>query len=242
MSITIDAARPAAKLHPRHPDTPEPMTRPAALTPPRAAPTARHAVRAATALLIASATGAPFMNTPALAASNPQQRVLTHLAATYGLRPGDVELLPLAPRDLPAGAAEFYVEAKGSHGHDNHNCVVMGERVYCSGAEGEFERLLREQALLRRADLDAAQLMRLYSLFALPRQLKYIDAGVLQRNPQDWQAYPEVAPPALSRQPDGGATLVFYATPTLALQPSKWTLRIAPDGRAEAESAAVAKR
>jgi hypothetical protein len=220
------------------------MTMPTTFTPPHAAPLGRRIARAATALLIASAIGEVLMNTPALAASaapTAQQRVLAHLAATFGLQPGDVDVLTLTPRDLPEGAAELYVEAKGSHGHANHNCVVLGERVYCSGTEGEFGRLLREQTLLRRPDLTAARLMRLYSLFALPRQLKYVDANVLARDPQTWSAYPTVTPPVLTPRADGGATLVFHATPVREIQPSKWTVNISPDSEVQAASTPVAK-
>jgi hypothetical protein len=217
--------------------------------PPRRAAFGRRAGRAMTVLLLAAATGELIMNTPAFAASPAAsavpaayQRVLTHLAAAFGLQPGELEVLSLAPRDLPEGATEFYVEAKGSHGHGNHNCVVMNERVYCSGAEGEFERLLREQALLRRPDLTAARLMRLYSLFALPRQLKYVDANVLARDPQPWSGYPEVTPPALTPRGDGGVTLVFHATPVREIQPSRWTVDIAPDGEVRVASTPVARR
>jgi hypothetical protein len=221
---------------------------PAVPLPPRRAAFGRRAAGATTVLLLAGATGELIMNTPALAASTASavpaayQRVLAHLAATFGLQPGELEVLSLAPRDLPEGAAEFYVEAKGSHGHGNHNCVVMNERVYCSGAEGEFERLLREQALLRRPDLTAARLMRLYSLFALPRQLKYVDANVLARDPQAWSAYPEVTPPALTPRADGGVTLVFHATPVREIQPSRWTVDIAPGGEVRVASTPVARR
>jgi hypothetical protein len=205
------------------------------------APT-RAARRAATALLIASITGELLMNTPAQAATPQQQRVLAHLGAAFGLAPGDVEVLILTPRDLPDGAAEFYAETKGSHGHGNHNCIAMGEQVYCSGTEGEFQRLLREQALLQRKDLDAPRLMRLYSLFALPRQVKYVDAGVIARAPQDWGAFPEVVPPTLARAADGGVTLSFYATPVREVQPSKWTVRISPAHEIEVGTAPVARR
>ena len=181
------------------------------------------------------------MNNSALAASA-RQMVLDHLAATFGLTARAVDILPLAPRDLPEGANEFFVEARDSHGHDNRNCVVMGDKVYCSGTEGEFARLLREQAMLGRKDLSAARLMRLYSLFALPRQLKYVDANVLARNREDWRAYPEVAAPALSKLPDGGATLTFYATPVTGVQPSKWTVTVTPAYQVEVGSAPVAPR
>jgi hypothetical protein len=195
---------------------------------------------AAAALAILCISGVLSMNTPALAASD-RQMVLDHLAAAFGVTPDDVDILSLTPRDLPAGAAEFYVEAKGSHGHDNHNCIVMGGKVYCSGADGEFARVLREQSLLGK-DLGAAQLMRLYSLFALPRQVKYIDANVLARNPQAWQAYPEVAAPALSSRPDGAVTLTFYATPVTQVQPSKWMVTVSRDYRIEVGSTPLPPR
>lgn len=202
----------------------------------------RCAARNAMAWVIAAATGVLMMNTPALAATPQQQLVLDHLGAAFGAKAAELNILPLVPRDLPEGAAEFYVEAQGSHGHDNHNCIVMGDRVYCSGAEGEFERLLREQALLKRQDLGAAQFMRLYSLFALPRQLKYVDANVLARNPQDWRAYPEADPPTLSRHADGGVTLVFLATPVREVKPSRWTVKISSTGQVEVASTPLAAR
>jgi hypothetical protein len=181
------------------------------------------------------------MNESVLAA-HARQMVLDHFVASYGMKAGAVELLPLAPRNLPEGAAEFFVETRVSHGHGKHNCIVMGSRVYCSGAEGEFSRLLREQALLERKDLSAARLMRLYSLFALPRQLRHVDANVLIRNRESWRAYPEVVAPTLTRRPDGGVTLCFYATPLMAVQPSKWTVDITRGYGVEVRSALVAPR
>ena len=152
--------------------------------------------------------------------------VLDHLAATFDLAPESLDVLSLTPRDLPEGAAEFYVEANDRQGREGFNCIVLSDKVYCSGPKGEFERLLREQALLEHQDLDAVVMMRLYSLFALPRHLKYLDAKGIARNPHDWRAYPEVTAPALESRPDGGVTLIFYATPHLEVQPSKWMVNV----------------
>ena len=160
------------------------------------------------------------------AASPTEQRVIAHLGAVFGVKADALALVALAPRDLPAGAAEFYVESKDSHGHDNYNVVVIGDKVYCSRVDGEFARVLREQALLERGDLSAAQVMRLYSLFALPRQLKYIDADALGRDADDYRAWPQVKAPALVRRDDGGVTLTFFATPARELSPSKWTVLV----------------
>ena len=168
------------------------------------------------------------------AAPSAHQRVADHLASAFGLPADGLVILPLTPRDLPAGSAEFYVEAKG--GGERRNCVVLGDKAYCSGADGEFARLLREQALPARKDLNAAQLMRLYSLLALPRQLKYIDANVLARNPQAYRAYPEVQAPTLTGSGDAGLVLTFYATPVNAVQPSKWTVAISRSGEVEVSS------
>lgn len=165
------------------------------------------------------------MNTPLLRA-DASQMVLDHLGTTFGLAPASLDLLSLTPRDLPEGADEFYAEVRGSYGNDHYNCVVMGGKVYCSGSEGEFARLMREQVLLEGKAPDAAQLMRLYSLFALPREVAWVDARVLARDLHDWQAYPEVAPPALARRPDGGVTLTFCTTPPFEVEPSKWTVSV----------------
>jgi hypothetical protein len=180
--------------------------------------------------------------TTAPAATNVEQRVLDHLSAKFGVKPDTVQVLSLAPRDLPAGAQEFYVEAKGTHGHDNYNYVVMGDKVYCSRLEGEFARLVREQNLLERKDVGAAQYMRLYSLFALPRQVKYIDANALSRNPQDYRGFPQVQAPTLSTRPDGGVTLTFFATPVDALQPSKWMVSISRNLEITVHSESAATR
>ncbi len=176
------------------------------------------------------------------AATNAERRVIEHLESTFGVKADAVQVVTLTPRDLPAGATEYYVEAKGSQGHDNYNVVVFGDKVYCSRVDGEFARALREQALLERKDLSAAQVMRLYSLFGLPRQLKYIDANVLARNAQDYRAYPQVQAPALTQRPDGGVTLTFYATPVLSVEPAKWSVAISPSYEVKVSSEAVAKR
>jgi len=176
------------------------------------------------------------------AATIAERRVIEHLDSIFGVKADAVEVVALTPRDLPAGAAEYYVEAKGSHGHDNYNYVVLGDKVYCSRVEGEFARVLREQALLERRDLSAAQLMRLYSLFALPREIKYIDANVLARNAQDYKAYPQVQPPALARRPDGGVTLTFFATPALSVEPARWSVAISSTYEVAASGEAAAKR
>jgi hypothetical protein len=82
----------------------------------------------------------------ASSATSAEQHVLDHLATNFGVRADAVQILWLVPRDLPAGAAEFYVEGKGSQGHDNYNYVVVKDKVYCSRVDGEFARLLREQS------------------------------------------------------------------------------------------------
>ena len=165
----------------------------------------------------------------ACAAASAEQAVRDHLRVKFGVKRDEVDILSLTPRDLPPGAVEFYVEAKGSHGHDNYNYVVLNNRVYCSRVDGEFARLLREQSLLRRKDIVAAQYMRLFSLFALPRQVSYIDANKLRRFTSDYRAFPQVQAPTLTRRPDGGVTLTFFASPAgEAVQPSKWAVSISP--------------
>lgn len=178
----------------------------------------------------------------ASAATSDERRVIEHLESTFGVKADAVQVVALTPRDLPTGAAEFYVEAKGSHGHDNYNVVTFGDKIYCSRVDGEFARVLREQSLIERYDLSAAQLMRLYSLFALPRQLKYIDANVLARNAQQYRAYPQVQPPALTRRPDGGLTLTFFATPVLSVRPARWSVTISRNHEVVVGSEAVVKR
>jgi hypothetical protein len=195
--------------------------------------------KAATATLTFS--GALLM-TQLAAATTPQQLVLDHLNANFGVLPDSVQALAIKARDLPEGALEFYVEAKGSSGHDNYNYVVIGERVYCSRSEGEFARILKEQRLLDRKDLGAAQMMRLYSLFAMPRQIKYIDQNALDRNPQDFSAYPQVKAPALTSGDQGAVVLTFYATPLRAVQPSRWTVSISRTYQVEVSSALLAAR
>ena len=178
----------------------------------------------------------------ASAATGAEQRVIDHLATHFGLKADAVQILSLTPRDLPQGAAEFFVELKDTHGHDNYNYVVIGDKVYCSRVEGEFARLLREQSLLDRKDLTAAQYMRLYSLFALPRQVKYIDANVLQRNAASYRAFPQVKAPSLAPRPDGGITLTFFATPVQAVQPSKWIVSVSRGYEVDVTSEAVGSR
>lgn len=192
------------------------------------------------ASLLATFVGGFLMS--AIAAGGFEPRIVEQLAARLGVPPDDLQIVKLTPRDLPAGAAEYYVEPKGGHGHDNVNAVVLGGRIYASGHDGEFARLLREQSLLARADLSAAQAMRLYSLFALPRQLKYLDANALARDPQRWRDWPQVQPPALARRPEGGLVLTFYATPVDATQPSKWTVTVSPAYEVTADSEAVGGR
>jgi hypothetical protein len=191
--------------------------------------------------MLATVFGALAMNL-APAATSAEQRVIEHLQSTFGVGTDAVQVVALTPRDLPAGASEFYVEAKDSHGHDNYNYMVLGDKVYCSRVDGEFARVLREQALLERKDLSAAQLMRLYSLFALPREIKYLDANVLARNVQEYRAYPQVQPPVLNQRPDGGVTLTFFATPVLSVQPAKWSVTISRTYEVVVTRENVAKR
>jgi len=177
----------------------------------------------------------------ASAATTGEQRVLDHLGAKFGVKADAVQVLSLTPRDLPAGAAEFFVEGKNSR-HDRYNCIVMGDKAYCSQVDGEFVRVLREQSLLQRKDVSAAQYMRLYSLLALPRQVKYIDGNVLNRNAQEFRAFPQVQAPAVTTRSDGGVTLTFFATPTDTVEPSKWTVAISPNYEVAVTSEEVAKR
>ena len=176
------------------------------------------------------------------AATTAERRVIAHLESTFGVKADAVEVVALTPRDLPAGASEYYVEARGSRDHDNYNVVVFGDKVYCSRVSGEFARTLREQALLERKDLSAAQLMRLYSLFGLPRHLKYIDADALARDAQDYRAFPQVQPPALTQRPDGGVTLTFFATPVMSVEPARWSVAISRSYEVVVSNEAVGKR
>jgi len=177
----------------------------------------------------------------ATAATGAEHRALAHVQATFGVRPDTMSVVELTARDLPAGAAEYFVEADDGR-HDTYNVVVFGDKVYCSRVDGEFARALREQALLERKDLNAAQAMRLYSLFALPRQLKYIDANVLARNEQDYRAYPQVQPPVLTPRPDGGVTLTFFATPVMSVAPARWSVAISRNYEVAVSSEAIGKR
>jgi hypothetical protein len=186
----------------------------------------RRAMGLAMVANLLSTASCMLLMTDMAVAITPQQRVLDHLRATFGVKHNSVETVPITARDLPAGASEFYVEAKGSHGHDNYNYVVIGESVYCSRSHGEFARILKEQKLLDRQDTNAAQLMHLYSLFALPHQIKYIDQNALNRNPQDYRAYPEIKAPYLENGAQGALVLSFFATPVMTLQPSRWTVTI----------------
>jgi hypothetical protein len=177
--------------------------------------------------VLAAALGAFAMNITH-ADSDAERRVVDHLQATFGLPRDAVQIVSLAPRDLPGGSAEFFAETKGSSGHDNYNYVVIGTQVYCSRVPGEFARLLREQSLLQRNDVTAAQYTRLYALFELPRELKYIDANVLGRNAASYRDFPQVRPPALTRAADGSILLTFFATPALLVQPLKVIVAVSP--------------
>jgi hypothetical protein len=190
--------------------------------------------------ILTTAVGGLVMNL-APAASSAEARVIAHLHSTFGVPADALAVRALTPRDLPAGAAEYYAEVRGSQ-HDNYNVVAFGDKMYSSRVDGDFERVLREQALLTRSDLTAAQLMRLYSLLALPRGLKYIDAGVLARNANDYRAYRQVQPPELTRQSDGAAMLVFFATPAMSVQPTQWRVAISHDGSVKVSTEALSGR
>lgn len=168
------------------------------------------------------------MNT-AIASDGGRQRVIDHLASNFAIQAEAVQVVALGhPSDLPSGATEFSVERRGAHGQDVYSYVALGNGLYCSHVPGDFARLVREQSLFERVDVSAQQAMRLYALLELPDELKTIDAGTLERHAQEYGAYPQVQPPALSRHAGGGATLTFFATPLYEVRPEKWTVAISP--------------
>jgi hypothetical protein len=139
--------------------------------------------------------------------------VLNHLHGS-GVNTEGLTVSTLSARDLPAGTAEFYVETQGSRQHGAINCVVVDGKVYTSSSNADFARLLKDQRAL-------------YALLAMPRQVKYVDATVLARNP-DYQAFPEATVPTLAWPGAGGAVLTFYATPLDRVAPAKWTVSVSP--------------
>ncbi len=160
------------------------------------------------------------------AQSDALRLVQTHLQKLLSLSADDIKVKRLNPPDLPAGTQEFYAELHGGR-HDNVNCLVLAERVYCSRAPDEFARFLKDYRYFEKRDLTPHQVMRLYGLFALPRQLKSIDAALLARNAAQYRAYPEVAAPTLAHS-DAGMLLTFWATPPLELKPTRWLVNLSP--------------
>ena len=105
--------------------------------------------------------------------------------------------------------------------------MVFGDKVYCSRVEGEFAGALREQALLERKDLSAAQVMRLHSLFALPRHVEVHRRQRARRATSRTTARTRrCGRPALTPRPDGGVTLTFFATPVMSVAPARWSVAI----------------
>ena len=165
--------------------------------------------------------------TESQAQSGAQRLVEAHLMERFSLRADQLKLIRLSGRDLPAGSEEFYAEFRGGR-DDNINCLVYADRAYCSRSDGEFQRFMADYRYFDKTGLSAPQVMRLYALLALPRQLKYIDARALTRDAAKYQAFPGIAPPALAHT-DAGMTLAFCATPALQLEPTQWIVTLSRD-------------
>ena len=184
-------------------------------------------------------------NAPALAADAdiPRQQLMSHLKSALGMAPQSVDVIPTQKPNAIPGAREFYIEVKGSREHGSSNCVVMAGQVYCSPSAGDFARILKEQALLERDDIGAAQWMNLYAVLQLPRQLRYIGAQELDSNPQAYRAYPEITSPAVSKDAQGTLTLVFFTSTLRSMQPlSKWTVAMSRAGRVDVKQEVLPAR
>jgi hypothetical protein len=187
---------------------------------------ARSALKSALKFGLALTLGVT-MTMDAASMTAAERVVLDYLHSNLGINGASVDVSTLSARDLPAGSAEFYVETKGSREHGAINCVLLDGKVYCSRTSGDFARLMKDQRALETKSLTAAQMMRLYALLGMPRQVKYVDAGVLARNP-DYKNFPDTAVPALMWPATGGAVLTFFATPLDRVAPAKWTVNVSP--------------
>jgi hypothetical protein len=177
--------------------------------------------------------GAMMLATESSAQAGARRLVEDHLQKRLSLRADELKVMQLSARDMPVGTQEFYAEVRGGR-HNGINCLVQADKVYCSGTPDEFQRFLKDYRYFEKSDLSAAQLMRLFALLALPRQLKTIDAAALASGAMQYRAFPDVAAPKLVDS-DSGLVLSFWATPALEVDPKPWVVKVSRDYAVEVQ-------
>ena len=167
--------------------------------------------------------GCQMQETKAVQTGDAQKIVLEHAKKNYSLAAADVKISDVTPNDFFSEVAQFYLEEnKGQHA--TYNYLVYKNQAYSSGTDGDLTRFLKDYDFVKKI-VDAEKYLTLLRILSLPKDINVVDGEYIKNHQKELQNHSEVQPPKLTKNADGSAELVFYATPVVPFSPEKWTAK-----------------
>jgi uncharacterized protein YcfL len=167
--------------------------------------------------------GCQMQETKAVQTDDAQKIVLEHAKKNYSLSAADVKISDVTPKSFFPEVKQFYLEENKAQ-HSTYNYLVYKSQAYSSGTDGDLSRFLKNYDFVKKTD-DAEKYLTLLRIFSLPKDINVIDDEFIKNHQKELQNNTQVQPPKLTKNADGSAELIFYATPVVPFKPEKWTAK-----------------
>jgi hypothetical protein len=164
-----------------------------------------------------------MQETTALQTNDAQKIILEHAKKNYSLTVADVKISEVTPKSFFPEVKQYYLEENKSQ-HSTYNYLLYKNQAYSSGTDGDLSRFLKDYDFVKKTD-DAEKYLTLLRILSLPKNINVIDDEYIKNHQKELQNYAQVQSPKLTKNNDGSAELVFYATPIVPLNPEKWTAK-----------------
>jgi hypothetical protein len=168
-----------------------------------------------------------------MATTKTTQAIIDHAKEHLSLSEKDITLIETPISQLPNNLDVYYVEKKGSYGHDYYHYIVSGEDLFCSAEKDSFEKLLKKERFLEKKNFTVDQLITLFSLLKVKfRDVEVVKAEDLAPGGSLQKYAKNAAPPAMTESKDG-VKVVFWTSALGYPEPQKWEFTIFPGYRVE---------
>lgn len=183
---------------------------------------------ASVAMLFAGTTTSPMATGNAADSEASQRLVVRHVGAAFALK--NVETLAISDPKLPATIQSFAAYQR-CRIQNMHYCLISEQRVYCGAKRGEFQRFLSDHRYFEKLDMNAGQLLRLYTILEVPPA--EMNVGDVLEDVEDIRdIYTWITPPVLQQGPDQ-LVLTFFWKATEDHTPVKRTIAVSRDYHVE---------
>lgn len=143
--------------------------------------------------------------------NNPEAEILAHAEKHFSLNKSEVDLLKTNNPNLPSGVQSYYLEKKGSYGNKYYNYLVMGNKLYCSGTEGDFERFLKDAGFLEKKNFNENNFWNVFQLLKFnDRENILIDKEVVEKPYEFLKPFASTISAPKLEYGDAGAIFTFF--------------------------------